>query len=144
MSSVSRAILHPATALAVGYGAGMVLYGNDLVINAFGRQVPLPLALGLGSAVGSFLMDTVIHDLVIPQISKDARVENIASNVVGVGTQFGAQALSLSLMNSTAFSEIDKMRLLGEAFAVHIGTDWLYEKVVAPMIEGKADQVGSY
>jgi hypothetical protein len=144
MSSIPRYILHPATALAVGYGAGMVLYGNDLVINAFGKQVSLPLALGIGSAVGSFLMDSVVHDLVIPHLSKDARVENIASNVVGVGTQFGAQALSLSLMNSNAFNEVDKMKLLGEALAVHIGTDWLYEKVVAPMIEGKSDQVGTY
>jgi len=142
--SLNRAFLHPLTALGVGYGAGMFLYGNDLVINAFGQQVSLPLALGIGSAVGSFLMDNVVHDLIIPHLSKDARVENLASNVVGVGTQFGAQALSLSLMNSNAFNEVEKGKLLMEAVAVHIGTDFLYEKVISPMFTGKTDQVGTY
>jgi hypothetical protein len=129
---ISANLAHSAVAGAVSGLGGMALYGN-LYVYARGTVIPVSVLLGVGGALGMFASN-LAHDYIFPALHITERLSQPITTSLNIGGNAVMQAIVLSLASEDAFRDLDKIKLLGEAAAAVVVSDWLYSKYIAPMM----------
>ncbi len=131
MNNIEHLLYRPLTSATVSFLLGKFLYGNTaIVMNNSTLSVASALAM---AGFGGNLISNLSHDNIFSSLHIDERWQNLASVGVNTGILYGADLLVFSMINSDAYRDIDKTKLLMECAGSVVASDYLYTRFLKPL-----------
>ena len=112
-----------------------VLGGKDGdTLNIAGQQVPL-WVVGAGLGVAGSLISAMVHDFVLPHISKNDRLRHYESLALAPAVSAGSALLLARVLHPTLPQEIGEKQLAFYSAVTEIASQWAYEQLVDPLVD---------